>query len=142
MQEYIEFFTNHWQLSLAWIAIAFMFVHGFTKDKLSGSQNVTTQQAILLINKEKAVVVDLRSNDDFKKGHIVDAKNITESQIEEGNFVEIEKYKNSPIILVCESGDRSASVSPKLAKAGFTQLNNLNIGMVGWVSENLPTAKS
>ncbi len=141
MQEYIDFFSSQPMLSLAWIAIAALLVHTLIKDKLTGIKTVNAQEATLLMNKQNALVIDVRSRDDFRKGHIVNAKNITLSQIEQGNFTEIENHKQNPIIVVCESGTRSASAASKLTKAGFTQVNNLFSGMGGWTSANLPTTK-
>lgn len=139
MQEYIQFFSNNPMLSIAWVVIAAMLVHSVIKDKISGFKSVATQDAILLINKQNALIVDVRANDEYKKGHIVDAKNITLSQIEQGNFTEIENKKETPIIVVCETGARSSSAANKLVKAGFTQVYNLATGMSGWTAANLPT---
>lgn len=141
MQEYIDFFSNNLMLSVAWLMIAVLLVMSFVKDKISGVKTVTAQQATLMINKQDAVVVDVRTRDEFNKGHIVNAKNITTSQIEQGKFGGIENHKETPIVLVCESGARSASVAGKLVKAGFTQVYNLHAGMSGWNNENLPTTK-
>lgn len=141
MQEYIDFFSNNPMLAIAWIVIAVMLVQSLVKDKLTGIKAVTAQQATLMINKQNAIVVDVRSSDEFKKGHIVNAKHITLSQIEQGNFAGIENSKEIPIILVCESGARASSAAAKLVKAGFSQVHNLLSGMGGWTSANLPTTK-
>jgi len=141
MQEYINFFSDHAMLSIGWVAIAGLLLHSLIKDKLTGVTSITAQQATIMINKQDAIIVDLRSSDEYKRGHIVNAKNITLSQIEKGNFAEIENHKQTPIILVCESGARSASAATKLVKAGFSQVNNLASGMSGWASANLPTTK-
>ena len=141
MQEYIDFFSNNQLLMIAWIVTAGLLVFTFIQSKLSGVKNVTTQQATLMINKQNAIVVDVRSSDEYKKGHIVNAKNITVSQIEQGKFAGIENHKETPIILVCESGNRSSSAATKLLKAGFTQVSNLLAGMNGWESANFPTTK-
>ncbi|MCW8996526.1 MAG: rhodanese-like domain-containing protein, partial [Psychromonas sp.] len=77
MQEYINFFSNHLMLSMIWLVTAGILVYSLVKDKLSAVKSVTTQEATLLINKQNAIVVDIRSNDEYKKGHIVNAKNIT-----------------------------------------------------------------
>ena len=139
MQEYIDFFSNNLMLSVAWVVIAVLVVYSFIAAKLTGVKSVTTQEATLLINKQNAIVVDIRKSDEFKKGHIVNAKNITESQIEQGKFVGIASHKDTPIILVCDTGVRTSGAAKKLVKAGFTQVNNLREGMSGWQSANLPT---
>lgn len=141
MQEYIDFITNNPMLAAAWVAIAAMLIYSVVKDKLSKINNINPQQATQLINKQDAIVVDIRTADEFKKGHIVNAKNITPSQIQEGKFAAIENNKQTPIIVVCASGTRSAGAGEKLAKAGFEQVNNLFSGMSGWTSANLPITK-
>ncbi|MGJ8581221.1 MAG: rhodanese-like domain-containing protein [Psychromonas sp.] len=141
MQEYIDFITNNPMLSAAWVIIAAMLIHSLVKNKLSKINNVNPQEATLLINKQDAIIVDVRAADEFKKGHIVNAKNITVSQINEGKFAAIENNKQTPIIVVCATGARSTGAGEKLAKAGFEQVNNLFSGMSGWTAANLPTTK-
>ncbi|MDA7747301.1 rhodanese-like domain-containing protein [Psychromonas sp.] len=141
MQEYIDFISNNPMLSIAWVVIAVLLVQSVVKDKLSKINNVNPQEATLLMNKQDALVIDVRTADEFKKGHIVNAKNITLSQIEEGKLSAIENHKQTPIIVVCASGTRSGSAGDKLAKAGFEQVNNLVSGMSGWTAANLPTTK-
>ena len=141
MQEYIDFVTNNPMLAIAWVVIAAMLIHSVVKAKLSKTNNINPQEATLLINKKDAIVVDVRSADEFKKGHIVNAKNITVSQIDEGKFTAIENDKQTPIIVVCATGTRSGGAGDKLANAGFEQVNNLFSGMSGWTAANLPTTK-
>ncbi|MEI6896020.1 MAG: rhodanese-like domain-containing protein [Psychromonas sp.] len=141
MQEYIDFISNNPMLSFAWVAIATMLIHMLIKDKISGVKTINAQQATLLINREDAIVVDVRSKEEFQKGHIVNAKNILLSEIEKGNFASIENDKSTPIIVVCESGTRSTSAAAKLVKAQFTQVTSLFSGMSGWKTANFPTTK-
>lgn len=141
MQEYIDFISNHPFLSVAWVVLAVMLVQTVIKEKFSNLKNINTQQATLLINKEDAVVVDVRTAEEFNKGHIVNAKNITLSQIEEGKFPGIENKKQTPIIVVCASGARSVSAGNKLIKAGFEQVTSLSSGMNAWADAKLPTTK-
>ena len=141
MQEYIDFVTNNPMLSAAWVAVAGLLIHHQVKDKISGIKNISTQEATMLINKQDAIVVDVRSKEEFQSGHIVNAKNITLSQIEKGTFAAIENHKQTPIIVVCETGARSSSAAAKLVKAEFSQVTNLFAGMSGWKAANLPTTK-
>ncbi|HIP75966.1 MAG TPA: rhodanese-like domain-containing protein [Psychromonas hadalis] len=141
MQEYIDFFTNNPMLSVAWIVIAGMLVNMTIKSKFSKIKNIDAQEAVILMNKQDALVVDIRTAEDFKKGHIIDAKNIPVSQIYKGSFSAIENSKNKPIIVVCDTGTRSSGAANKLFKAGFEDVYNLASGMGGWLSANLPTTK-
>jgi rhodanese-related sulfurtransferase len=141
MQEYIDFISNNPMLSIAWVVLATLLIYSLIQSKFSKIKNISNQEATLLMNKQNALVVDIRSQEEFKNGHIANAKNITVSQIEEGNFASIENAKQTPIIVVCASGARSISAGNKLAKAGFEQVNNLSLGMAGWANANLPTTK-
>ena len=141
MQEYIDFFSNNLMLTIAWVVIAALLLHSLIAAKLTGVKSISTQEATLLINKQNAIVVDIRPGDEYKKGHIVNAKNITVSQIEQGKFPGIESHKDTPIILVCDTGARTAGAAGKLVKAGFTQVHSLLSGMSGWQAANLPTTK-
>jgi len=141
MQEYIDFISNNPMLSAAWGIIALLLIQSVVKSKLSRVNNVNSQEATLLINKQNAIVVDTRSEEEFKSGHIVNAKNLTVSQIQEGKLSSIEKYKQTPIIVVCATGARSIGAGDKLVKAGFEQVHNLSSGMSAWATANLPTTK-
>jgi rhodanese-related sulfurtransferase len=141
MQEYIDFVSNHPMLSGAWVIIAVLLIQGVLKSKLSKVKTVNSQEATLLINKQNAVVIDVRTEEEFRNGHIVNAKNITVANIEAGKLSGIEKYKQRPIIVVCATGTRSAGAGNKLVKAGFEQVTSLANGMSGWATANLPTTK-
>ncbi|MCK5818760.1 MAG: rhodanese-like domain-containing protein [Psychromonas sp.] len=139
MHEYIDFLSNNKLLSLAWIAIAFMLINSFIQSKISKIKSITNPEAVTLMNKEDAIVVDIRSAAAFKKSHILNAKNIPFEKIDKDNFLSIEKYKSKPIIMVCDSGVRSAGAANKLISAGFENVFNLSSGMNGWISASLPT---
>ena len=95
-------------------------------------------EATRLINKEDAVVVDVRSRDDFRRGHISGALNVAAAEIKKGNLGELEKHKAQPIIVVCATGQSAADPAAHLSAAGFTQVSVLKDGISGWSGENLP----
>lgn len=141
MQEYIDFFTGQPMLSVAWIAIAGMLINSLIQSKISKVKSISPAEAVTLMNKEDAVVVDVRTAEDFKKGHILGALNIPVAKIDKGSFSAIEKNKNSPIIMVCDSGTRSTGAAKKLVAAGFENVSNLATGINGWTSASFPTTK-
>lgn len=142
MQEYIEFAATTPMLVAAWFGLAAVLIFTTVKSKLSPVKAVTHQEATQLINKQDAVVVDMRSKDDFRKGHIVDSKNITESQINDGSLSAIEKYKDSPIIVVCSTGMRASAAANKINKAGFDKVSYLSGGVSEWKNAHLPLTKN
>lgn len=107
----------------------------------NGVKSIVPQQVTHLINKEDALVIDMRAIADFNKGHIAGSKNIPQSKLDSSEK-ELEKYKNTPIIMVCASGVTAGPAASKLKKAGFEQVFRLAGGYQSWVGENLPVVRS
>ncbi|BDM62669.1 rhodanese-like domain-containing protein [Shewanella sp. NFH-SH190041] len=142
MQEYLEFFKAHPMLSVAWVVLFVALIVTMVKSALSGIKNITHQDLVVKVNRENAKVVDVRSKEEFKKGHIVDALNVPLADIKNNQLAALEKFKSSPIILVCNTGMTSGQAAQLLAKQGFENLANLKGGMGEWQSANLPVQKS
>ncbi len=141
MQQVVEFVGNNPVLSLAWVGLLGAVVYTFIQPMLSKVKAVGNHEATLLINKEDAVVVDVRTNDEYNKGYIAGARHIPLTQVQANNFKPIENLKGSPIIVVCETGMRSGSAANALVKGGFEKVYNLRGGMTEWKSANLPITK-
>ncbi len=141
MQEIMQFVGRHPILSLAWVgllaAVLFMTFKGLT----SKVKVITRGEATRLINKEDAVVVDVRQRDDYRKGHIANSLNVLASDIKSGNFGELEKYKAKPVIVVCGNGISSQESAALLTKAGFEHVTLLKEGVAGWSGDNLPLVR-
>ncbi|CAB1367588.1 rhodanese-like domain-containing protein [Denitratisoma oestradiolicum] len=106
-----------------------------------GAGGLSAAEATLKINREDAVVIDVREADEWAKGRIPGARHIPAGQLEK-RLGEIEKLKARPVIVCCAGGGRSATACGVLKKAGFTQVFNLDGGMGSWAEANLPiTAK-
>ncbi len=105
-----------------------------------GRSGVTPTQATLLINREDAQVIDVRGSDEYVSGHLPDSRNIPLEQLEE-RAGDLEKFKDTPLILVCQTGSRSAGACKQLEKLGFAKVNNLEGGIAGWRSAGLPLKK-
>lgn len=132
---------RHEILVLAWIGLATAVIASAVKAKLSPVKQVEHQAAVALINKQDAVVVDVRTQEEFAKGHIANAHHMPLAQIEQGNTTEIDKHKEKPVIVVCETGDRADKAATKLVKAGFQQVYLLRGGLSQWRASNLPVTK-
>ena len=85
--------------------------------------------------------MDVRTQEEFAKGHIANAHHMPLAQIEQGNTTEIDKHKEKPVIVVCETGDRADKAATKLVKAGFQQVYLLRGGLSQWRASNLPVTK-
>jgi rhodanese-related sulfurtransferase len=98
-------------------------------------------EATMLINRENAIVVDVREAAEFATGHIPNARNIPLGELEK-RIGELAKFKNKPIVLVCLSGMRSGRALATLTKAGFEKAQNLGGGIAGWRKNGHPLIKS
>jgi rhodanese-related sulfurtransferase len=141
MQEYIQFFQENMLLTLAWVGIFAALIMTTYKSATAPYKVVSTNQLTQLINNENGVVVDIRSRDDFKRGHITDAINILPTDIKSGNLSGLEKHKSDPIIVVCKTGQTAQESSTLLVKAGFEKVNLLHNGIVAWNEANLPLVR-
>ena len=138
----MEFFKANPMLSLAWVGLFVALVVSVIKSGTSKVKNVGHQELTLMVNKQDAKVIDVRSKEEFKKGHIVDALNVTLSEIKNNQVTSLEKYKSNPIVLVCNSGMSSGQAAQQLTKQGFENVFNLKGGMGEWQGANLPVVKS
>ncbi len=138
MQQYIEFLQANPLLTIAWIGIFVVLVFTSARSSLSPIKKITHQQATLLINRSEAKIIDVRGADEFKKAHIIDSINIPLSKIKNNELANLEKFKDSPIILVCNTGMTSSGACQMLTKAGFSNVHDLQGGITQWRNANLP----
>jgi len=138
MQQYIEFLQANPILAIAWIGVFIAIIVTSVKAGLSTIKKISHQQATLLINREDAIVLDVRTESDFKKGHILDAKLLPLSKLKNNELTGLEKAQDTPIIVVCNTGMTSTQACQMLQKAGFTSVHNLQGGISEWKTANLP----
>jgi rhodanese-related sulfurtransferase len=107
----------------------------------TGSGNgLTPVQATLLINRENAQVIDVREADEYAAGHLPESRNIPAARLEE-RVGELDKLKDTPLILICQTGARSGAACPRLAKLGFAKVSSLGGGLNAWREAGLPLKK-
>ncbi|UVK78065.1 MAG: putative sulfurtransferase YibN [Sodalis sp. Fse] len=136
MQEIMQFINNHSILILVWLVLLATIIFISIQNQFFSIGEVSRGEAILLINKEDAVIVDLRSRDDYRKGHIANSVNMLPADIKNGNLDALDKAK--PVIVVFTSGTISRESAKNLNKAGFERVYVLKEGIFGWSEENLP----
>jgi rhodanese-related sulfurtransferase len=136
---FIEFMQQQWLLFLALMIVLFMLFQSHFGDKLSGYASIAPEQAVRLMN-DGAFVLDVRSIDEYRSGHLTGAKNLSVADLP-AKLDSLEAHKTGPTLVYCESGMRSARACGILRKAGFEQLHNLSGGISAWRGANLPIAK-
>jgi rhodanese-related sulfurtransferase len=99
---------------------------------------VSILQATQMFNQGKTLMLDVREEAEFAKGHLRDAKNIPVKQLAT-RIGEIDKFKAKTVIVVCASGVQSSKASSQLKAAGFNDVHILDGGMTAWQAQGLPT---
>lgn len=137
----MEFFKDNVLLIGLALGSGIMLLLPSFKKSAGGALNLNTAEAINLINRNHALVLDVRNDAEFASGHIVDAKHIPLDKLAE-RLAELNKYKDKPILVNCQRGARSAKACEILRKAEFTQVNNLQGGLDAWLAAKLPVVKA
>ncbi len=132
----IEFATNHYALSAAFVALlALLIVTELNK----GGKSLSSRELTALINGEQGVVLDVRAQKDFSAGHIVGALHIPYEKVA-SRMAELEKHKSKTLVVVDAMGQHAGSVCRELKKAGFNAAK-LSGGISTWRGDNLPVVK-
>jgi rhodanese-related sulfurtransferase len=135
----MNFIVNNWML----IAIALVSGGLLLWPVIQGAATagLSPAAAVQLINREKAVVVDICETNEFAAGHVTGAKNIPLGELE-AKLAGAVKNKTLPLILVCQTGARSARALAIAKKLGYDQAQSLGGGLVAWRAANLPVEKA
>ena len=135
----MKFILDNWML----ISIALVSGGLLLWPVLQGAATagLTPSAAVLLINREKAVVVDVCEANEFAAGHVGGAKNIPLGELEAKLGAAV-KNKNLPLILVCQTGARSGRAVAIAKKLGYEQAQSLGGGLAAWKGANLPVEKA
>ena len=110
---------------------------------VAGGRNFLMEHShgeILVVIDDDAVLVDVRSVNQFKDGHIIGARNVPGDQIADGAKA-LEKFRDQTIITCCDSGATSGAAARRLTELGFSRVVNLRGGLTAWRQDNLPVSK-
>ncbi len=136
----IEFAGNHMLLVLALVAIIVMLIGSEVQHRLNRVNTVSPGEATRLLNHDNAVMIDMRSDKDYREGHIVNAVHVP---LDSGDIpASLNKYRERPVIVYCQRGHRSTAVCNKLSKQGFESVYNLQGGVLAWQKAELPLSKT
>ena len=99
------------------------------------------QAMVQLMNRDKAVVIDVCEPDEFARGHVIGAKNLPLGQLED-KLAQLVKNKSAQVIMVCQVGARSARAAATARKLGYENVQSLSGGLRAWTAASMPTEKS
>jgi rhodanese-related sulfurtransferase len=135
----VKFFIDNWTLFAIAIASAAMLLWPVVS-RGARAGGLTASEAVMLMNREKAVVIDVCEAAEFANGHVVGAKNIPLSQLE-AKLAGTVKNKSTPLVMVCASGMRSNRAVSIATKLGYEKALSLSGGMGAWREASLPVEK-
>ena len=135
----MKFLIDNWMLISVALASGAMLLWPVLKGATGGG--VSTAEAVQLINRERAVVVDVCETEEFAAGHVGGAKNVPVAQLEQ-RLPEVVKNKTVPLILVCASGARANRALGVAKKLGYDKAQVLAGGLKAWKEANLPVEKA
>lgn len=135
----MSFFIENWTLFAVAIASGAMLLWPALSGS-AGAGSLNANEAVQLINREKATVVDVCSPDEFAAGHVAGAKNASLGELE-AKLPGLVKNKATPVILVCASGMRSRRAVAVAKKLGYENAHSLTGGMGAWRAASLPVEK-
>jgi rhodanese-related sulfurtransferase len=131
------------QENILLIAVAFvsgaMLLWPYVR-RASAGPSVDPSQATQLINREDALVIDVRDPGEYGAGHILGAKNLPLSRVDSGAEIAA-KRKDRPLIVYCDTGNRSGKAAAALKALGYTRVLNLSGGLGAWQQAGLPVEK-
>jgi rhodanese-related sulfurtransferase len=136
----VEFVQKNIWLVIIAVASGALFVWPSIAKLFSRGREVGVVEAVQLINRRDAAILDVREPSEFKAGHIPNARNFPAGQIKE-RTKELEKLKNKPLLLVCQTGSRSGQVCAALQKDGVGEPVALSGGMAAWQQAGMPVEK-
>lgn len=138
MDRLVEFVTNHWMLSGAFVALLSLLI---VTESRRGGRGVSPSLVGSLVNRENGVILDIRTDAEFRAAHIGNSINIPLAQLA-SRLGELEKHRGKPVIVVCNMGSSAGEAVRQLAKAGHEQVFRLSGGITAWRGENLPVVRA
>lgn len=118
-----------------------MLIWPFISRPFRQSHEIGAIDAVQLMNRRDAIVIDVRETGEYASGHITGAKHISESQLAD-RMKELEKFKARPLIVCCRTGARSHAAGAALRKHGFAEVLTLRGGIAAWQQASLPLEKN
>jgi rhodanese-related sulfurtransferase len=137
IEQLFEFAGNHFILVSMFL---FLLVAFFINEGKQGGAAIATSSLVSLINREGAVVLDIRDKKDYADGHIAGAVNMPYATMD-SRMEELDPYKQTPVVLVCKIGQHAGTAGRKLRAQGFENVRRLSGGMAEWTSASLPVVK-
>lgn len=133
----MKFLLDNWML----LTVALASGVALLLPVLNKGSGLDPQAVVQLMNREKAVVIDVCEPDEFARGHVIGSKNLPLGQLEE-KLGQVVKNKSAQVIMVCQVGARSARAAAAARKLGYENVQSLSGGLKAWTAASMPTEKA
>lgn len=140
MDRIIEFIGNHPYMIALWLSLAVLLLWNLLADSVGGVKALTAAEATRLMNHEDALLLDLRGKADFDKGHILNARHLPSTELDE-RLQKLKADKDKPVVLCCGNGLESQRAGKKVQQAGFERVYLIKGGIGSWREANLPLTR-
>ncbi|MBE8158230.1 MAG: rhodanese-like domain-containing protein, partial [Betaproteobacteria bacterium] len=119
--------------NIGWVALAVAASAGLAWTVVrDGAQSIEHSEAVLWVKSGKGIFVDIRAASDFSRGRIAQSRNIPAEELQ-NRAAEIDRYREKPVVLVCQNGMQSRRRAQELAAAGFREVRAMRGGMSAWL---------
>lgn len=139
-QQLTQFLVNHWWMVGALVVLIIWAFYEEFRHQAGGAQQMSSQQLTYAMNREGAIVVDVRDAQSYRAGHIVHAMHIPAEELD-AQKKKLQKYRSKPIVLVDEKGQRVSPLIKQLKAAGFESVSCLRGGMQTWGDDKMPVVQ-
>lgn len=139
MNQLLDYIANHPYLTGAALLLLLAGIVLEIRHRAGGMATIGPLDAVQLAN-QGALVLDVRTRDQYEAGHILDARHVPAQEIKDTAGT-LNKYREKPIVVYCDSGYASASAAKILRSLGFAKVATLRGGLQAWLQENMPVVK-
>jgi rhodanese-related sulfurtransferase len=133
----VKFFLDNWML----LAVALASGIALLLPVLTKGGGLDPQTMVQLMNRDKAVVIDVCEPEEFAKGHVIGSKNVPLGQLED-KLAQVVKNKSAQLVMVCQVGARSARAAATARKLGYENVQSLSGGLKAWQAASMPIEKA
>lgn len=141
VKQFLQFVVNHWILWSLFLGVILIILFEEIRGRVQGIPRLSPADLTSLINREDALVLDVRDSNAYLKGHIIGAINIPHTEMD-ARLDKLKPYQEKPIAIVCSNGQTSPQEGVKLRNKGFEKVYFLSGGMNAWQQAGLPLARN
>jgi rhodanese-related sulfurtransferase len=141
MNQFLEYAARNYHLLIPAVLLAVLAVFVELRHRKKGALAISPADAVDLMNKAGALVLDVRDSKEYEAGHIINARNVAAGELQ-SKLDTFKKHREKPVIVYCENGSTSAAAAQTLRTQGFSKVVTLRGGLQSWRQENLPLVKS